>query len=205
MSIPIVSAFRCVEDLEKSKWKHAIGNLTNQVFEAFVIRDHVCDEFDSLILSIKDSNTNQYAEILNYFDSCFEGVEYFLSSQIILLREKDRLDAEHIISVESSFLLSLRKHAWIPARDGKCYQPSDVYFLPRSNVFSHYFPCLDESKVKLKNERLIDFLTLKREIKPNKMFELFMQWSCKINGDSLWNLIAEHNNNSNDMCVMISI
>ncbi len=101
--------------------------------------------------------------------------------------------------VESSFCLSLRKHSWIPVADGQFLKPTDVYYLPENNPFRRYVPCLDQSKIPLRDQNFIQLLGFKQEIIPMTMFELLMKWSCNLDSDSLWTLINMSNDQISNM------
>jgi len=184
-----------VEQLIGTKWNHIVEKLSSSVFEPFAIQDSSCDEFDTVISSKENVGVDQYSKILCYLDYCFQPTSHFYASSVIRTRELYTGNPTPILGVESSFCLSLRKHSWIPVIGGQLYKPTDVYYLPSNHPFSRYVPCLDQSKVQLRNQDFIKLLGFKLEILPKTMFELFIKWSCNLDTDSLWNLIKDETSN----------
>jgi hypothetical protein len=88
----------------------------------------------------------------------------------------------------------MRKHSWIPVAGGQLFKPTDVYVLPMNNPFRRYVPCLDLSKIPLRNEDFIKLLGFKQQILHMTMFELLMKWSCNLDSESLHQLIDTNNN-----------
>lgn len=113
---------------------------------------------------------------------------------MIKSRERHLGTSVPVQGIESSFCLSLRKHSWIPVNGEQLFKSTDVYLLPMNHPFRRYFPCLDLSKVPLKNQDFINLLGFKQEIFPINIFELFMKWSCNLDNQSLQKLIDTNNN-----------
>ena len=188
----VEQGFAIVEQLVGSQWSHMIENLSSRLFEPFIIRDYRCDELDTLISSTDHLSDEQYIEILLYLDYSYRSLARYYVASVIRSRERNTGDAEPIAGVESSLCLSLRKHSWIPIIDGQLFKPTDVYCLPMENPFRRYVPCLDPSRVPLKDKTFVNLLGFKMEISPKTMFELLLKWSCNLDSDSLWKLINDN-------------
>ncbi len=184
-----------MKQLIGTKWNHIVEKLSSLVFEPFAIQDSSCDEFDTRISSKENVGVDQYSKILRYLDYCFQSTSHFYASSVIRTRELYTGNPTPILGVESSFGLSLRKYLWIPVIDGQFYKPTDVYYFPSNHPFSRYVPCLDQSKIQLRNQDFIKLLGFKLQILPKTMFELFIKWSCNLDTDSLWNLIKDETSN----------
>lgn len=108
--------------------------------------------------------------------------------------------------VETSFLRSLRQYAWIPVVGDKLFKPSDVYCLHPNDSFRRYVPHLDVLKIPLKNSDFIfNILGMKKEITSVTMFELFMQWSCNMDRNSLYEIINCYSHQTNNEPYVFSL
>jgi len=176
-----------------------IPQLSESIYEPFIIKDHVCEEFDKLVLSSDQSPTDDLelcAELLQYLHNQHRSVSMYYTASIFLARGYKH-NPTPIQGIESSFCLSLRRHAWIPVVGGKLFKPSDVYLLSsdhQTSAFRQYVPHLDESKVSLNNTDFINnILGIKSHVTHRTMFELLMKWSCDLDSESLWNLVNQTN------------
>lgn len=171
-------------------------DMSKLIFEPFIISDHRCTEFDQLISSKDYVDIEHYSQILVYLDRCYEKVKEFFTASVFLDREFCPGNPRPVMAIESSFCLSLRKHAWIPVVNGGFYKPADVYYLSMNNPFRRYLPCVDSSKIALTNQNFVKLLEMQVEVQPVKMFELFMKWSCNLDSDTLWNLIKTYSHSN---------
>jgi len=178
-----------------------IPQLSESIYEPFIIKDHVCEEFDKLVLSSDQSPTDDLelcAELLQYLHNQHRFVSMYYTASIFLARGyRHNHNPTPVQGIESSFCLSLRRHAWIPVVGGKLFKPNDVYLLSsdhQTSAFRQYVPHLDESKVSLNNTDFINnILGIKSHVTHRTMFELLMKWSCDLDSESLWNLVNQTN------------
>jgi hypothetical protein len=185
------SAFINVEQLAGTQWGHIIATLSPLIFEPFIVKDYRCDEFDAIVSSNDNADADQYTQILLYLDRCHRYISTFYVASVIRARARHATTVAPVQGIESSFCLALRKHPWIPVAGGQLFKSTDVYFLPLNNPFRRYVPCLDQSKIPLKDPNFISLLGLKQEIHPMTIFELLMKWSCNLDSDSLKKLIND--------------
>ncbi len=187
--------------LAETQWAYLIEPWSNMIYESFIIQDYRCDEFDKLVSSTEDNQTADpelCVKLLQYMDNLHENISmygYYLASMSLSRAHKFGHGA--IKTIESSFCLSVRRHAWIPTNGNKLCKPSDVYLLSPDNetfAFQRYVPHVDLSKLSLKNKNFIyDILGIKSQVTHRTMFELFMKWSCDLDSKSLWALVDQTN------------
>jgi hypothetical protein len=175
-----------------------LTQLSDSIHEPFIIKDCRCDEFSKLVSPSDESQTADLElciQLLQYLDKYHRSISMYYSASIYLARAYKYGQASPVLGIESSFCLSLRQHAWIPVVGGKLLKPGDVYLLSsnsETSVFGRYVPHLDVSKVLPTNSDFIsNILGIKQQVTHRTMFELFMKWSCDLDGDSLWKLINE--------------
>jgi len=169
------------------------------IYEAFMIQDYRCEEFNKLISPSDESQTidsELCVQLLQYLDKHHSYISMYYVASISLMRAH-KFGHGPIKGVDSLFCLSLRQHAWIPVIGGILYKPEDVYFLQQNSetfAFRRYVPHLDVSKVSLYDEDFIyKILGIKQQVKHQTMFELLMKWSCDLDSESLWNLVKQTN------------
>ncbi|CAM4909922.1 unnamed protein product [Rotaria socialis] len=185
--------FANVEQLVNSPWENEMSSLSGLIHEPFIINDWCSNEFDALISS-KDNDINQCTQLLLYLHQHHRHIAMHYVASVVRSRMR-HMNVPPVKNVESSFLRSLRQHAWIPVVGGKLFKPSDVYYLPSNNLLRRYVPHLDSTKIPLKDSDFIfNILGLKKDITPITMFELFMKWSCNLDRDSLYQIINLHVN-----------
>ena len=174
--------------------------LSETIHEPFIIRDHLCHEFEKLVSPVVESGTADYetcTQLLQYLHDQYEQMACYYAVSIFIARAQKFGESKSIASADSSFLQSLRQHAWIPALDGKLYKPSEVYCLPMKDQMSacrRYVPHLDFEKLNLgKAEFIYKTLGMQQQIAPRTIFELLMKWSCNLDKEPLWTLIQSTN------------
>ena len=187
-------AFIEVSQLADTQWAHLIGELSDSIHEPFIIKDYICDEFDRLVLPSDEhpkGNRELCIQLFHYLQSCYRSFSQYYSASVVSARRQRTGQAETIRGVESTFCISLRRHAWIPVDGGELMKAAEVYCLPRDNdAFRRYVPHLDLTKLAVTDENfIINIVGLHKQVAPQTMFEFLMKWSCGLDSVSLWSLI----------------
>ena len=174
--------------------------LSEIIHEPFIIRDHVCHEFEKLVSPAVENGTADYetcTQVFQYLHDQYANMAGYYVVSIFIARAQKYGESRSIASAESSFFQSLRQHAWIPALDGKLYKSSEVYCLPMDDEMSacrRYVPHLNFEKLTLNSEAFIyETLDIQKRIAPRTIFELLMKWSCNLDKEPLWKLVQSTN------------
>ncbi|CAF3761406.1 unnamed protein product [Adineta steineri] len=185
-----------VAQLADTEWAYLIPQLSESIYEPFLIKDCSCKEFDKLV-SLPNENQTENIELcirlLQYLHDQHRLISTYYSASVYLVRTSKYNQSTPEQGIESSFCFSLRRHAWIPVIGNKLYKPNEVYLLSSDNqtsVFQQYLPHLDVSKVSLNNKDFIfNILGIKSQVTHQTIFELLMKWSCDLDSETLWNLV----------------